>query len=89
MSLSSSGVSDANSESMPKRARTARSGNSSPTKRGISAMRMDGLITHPSFDGSEPLPDALDDIVQDIKRDSGGFDIMTAADKVSRQPILT
>jgi hypothetical protein len=49
---------------------------------------MDGLITHPSFDGSEPLPDALDDIVQDIKRDSGGFDIMTAADKVSRQTIL-
>ncbi|KAM5529337.1 hypothetical protein FOXYSP1_17181 [Fusarium oxysporum f. sp. phaseoli] len=82
ISLSSSGVSDANSESMPKRARTARSGNSSPTKRGISAMRMDGLITHPSFDGSEPLPDALDDIVQDIKRDSGGFDIMTAADKI-------
>ncbi|EMT73063.1 hypothetical protein FOC4_g10000314 [Fusarium odoratissimum] len=62
--------------------RTLPSGNSSPTKRGISAMRMDGLITHPSFDGSEPLPDALDNIVQDIKRDSGGFDIMTAADKI-------
>ncbi|KAF5018326.1 hypothetical protein F66182_9687 [Fusarium sp. NRRL 66182] len=82
ISLSSSGLSDATSDSVPKRARTARSGNSSPTKKGISAMRMDGLITHPSFDGSESVPDVLDDMVQDIKRDSGGFDLITAADKI-------
>ncbi|RSL96432.1 hypothetical protein CDV31_013468 [Fusarium ambrosium] len=84
ISLSSSGLSDANSatsESLPKRARSARSGNSSRTKKGISVMRMDGIVTHPSFNGSEPLPAALEEMVEDIREDSMGRDIITAEDK--------
>ncbi|RSL42148.1 hypothetical protein CEP51_016509, partial [Fusarium floridanum] len=84
ISLSSCGLSDANSatsESLPKRARSARSGNGSPTKKGISVMLMDGIVTHPSFNGSEPLPAALEEMVEDIREDSMGCDIITAEDK--------
>lgn len=48
-------------------------------------MRMDRLVAHPSFDGAEPLPDALDQMVEAIRDDSMGFNLITAEDKVSKQ----
>lgn len=54
-------------------------------KKSISVMRMDRLVAHPSFDGAEPLPDALDQMLEAIRDDSMGSNLITAEDKVSKQ----